>query len=56
MEEICSDHNFFCEIKLFVNKICYANVNCRMKIKWADNSKDFFIILQDHKDLVEVNC
>ena len=21
---------------------CYADVNCQMKIKWADNSEDFF--------------
>ena len=23
-------------------KFCYADINCRMKIKWADNSEDFF--------------
>ena len=37
-------------------KCCYANINRRMTIKWADNSEDFFEFLQDVKDLVDVNC
>ena len=37
-------------------KFCYADVNCRMKIKWEDNSEGFFESLQDLKDLVKVNC
>ena len=37
-------------------KFCYADINCRMKNKWVDNSEDFFEYLQDLKDLVDVNC
>ena len=34
-------------------KFCYADINCRMKIKWRDNSEEFFEYLQDLKDLVD---
>ena len=37
-------------------KFCYADINCRMKIKWGDNSEEFFESLQDLKDLVDENC
>ena len=37
-------------------KFCYADINCRMKIKWGDNSVEFFESLQDLKDLVDENC
>ena len=32
------------------------DINCRMKIKWGDNSEEFFESLQDLKDLVDENC
>ena len=37
-------------------KFCYADINCRMKNKWGDNSEEFFESLQDLKDLVDENC
>ena len=37
-------------------KFCCAVINCRMKIKWGDNSEEFFESLQDLKDLVDENC
>ena len=37
-------------------KFCCADINCQMKIKWGDNSEEFFESLQDLKDLVYENC
>ena len=37
-------------------KFCYADINCRMIIKWGNNSEEFFESLQGLKDLVEENC
>ena len=37
-------------------KFCYADINCRMEIKWGDNSKEFSGSFQDLKDLVDENC
>ena len=37
-------------------KSCHADINCRVKIKWGDNSKKIFEFLQDLKDLVDENC
>ena len=37
-------------------KSSYADMNCRTKTKWGDNSKKFFECLQDLKDLVDENC
>ena len=37
-------------------KFCYADINCRMKIRWGDNSEQCFESLQDLKDLVDENC
>ena len=42
--------------QLAILQSCYADINCRMKLKWADNSQDFFESLHDLKDLVEMNC
>ena len=35
---------------------CYADVNCRLKIKWKDDSEDFFNVLGDLNDLLDRNC
>ena len=39
-----------------IAKFCYADINCRMKIKRGDNSEEFLESLQDLKDLVDENC
>ena len=36
-------------------KFCYADINCQMKIKWEDNSEEFFESLRDLKNLVDLN-
>ena len=36
-------------------KFFYADVDCQMKTKWADNSKDFLKNLLRNLDLVDVN-
>ena len=35
---------------------CYADVNCRLKIRWNDNQEDFFDTLEDLRDLLDRNC
>ena len=35
---------------------CYADVNCRLKIRWNDNQEDFFTTLEDLRDLLDRNC
>ena len=33
---------------------CYADVNCRLEIRWNDNQGDFFGTLEDLRDLLEL--
>ena len=35
---------------------CYANLNCRLKIRWNDSQEDFFDTLEDLRDLLDRNC
>ena len=35
---------------------CYADVNCRLKIRWNDNQEDFFDTLEDLRDLLNRSC
>ena len=35
---------------------CYADVNCRLKIRWNENQEDFFETLEDLRDLLDRNC
>ena len=35
---------------------CYADVNCRLKIRWNDNEEDFFDTLEDLGHLLDRNC
>ena len=35
---------------------CYADVNCRLKIRRNDNRQDFFDTLEDLRDLLDRNC
>ena len=35
---------------------CYANLNCRLKIRWNDNQEDFFDTLEDLRDLLNRSC
>ena len=37
-------------------KFCYVDINCRMKIKWGDNSEEFLESFQDLKNLVDESC
>ena len=38
------------------DNFCYADVNCRLKIRWNDNQEDFFDTLEDLRDLLDRNC
>ena len=35
---------------------CYADVGCRLKIRWNDNQEDFFDTLEDLRDLLDRSC
>ena len=34
----------------------YADVNCRLKIRWNENQEDSFDTLEDLRDLLDKNC
>ena len=36
--------------------LCYADVNCRLKIRWNDNQENFFDKLEELRDLLDKSC
>ena len=37
-----------------IANFCYADVNCRLEIRWNDNQEDLFGTLEDLRDLLEL--
>ena len=54
--DILKTGNEYIKSVCYTAKFCYADINCWMKIKWRDNSEEFFESPQDIKDLVQKNC
>ena len=35
---------------------CYADLNCRLEMRWNDNQESFFDKIQYLRDLLDRNC